>query len=167
LSQEKFTKILKIGDKTPIVKGIVYIDEVAMVSAISEALVEVPGTLAKLFDLMGKNNINVTMISQSSSEINTTFVVNKDDGEKAAMVILNSEFFKRWFEVTLEIVAEIAIIGKGLGRPDILGKVFSALGQKQIDVLAISQASGGLNISILVPKDQLKNSIRAIHQCFL
>ena len=167
LTREKCSKISKLGEKGPDVKGIVYIDEVAMISAISEALVEVPGTLAKLFGLMGANNINITMVSQSSSEINTTFVVDKKDGDRAVNVIRNSDFFRRWFVVNLQIVAEIAIIGEGLGQPDILGKVFSALGQKKVNVLAISQASGGLNISILVPKEQLKNSIKAIHQCFL
>jgi len=138
-----------------------------MISAISEALVEVPGTLARLFNLMGKNNINVTMVSQSSSEINTTFVVDKKNCEKAVRVIRNSDFFRRWFVVDSQIVTEIAVIGEGLGQPGILGQVFSALGNSKIDVLAISQASGGLNITILVPKDQLEKSIKAIHQCFL
>ncbi|MFX0136157.1 MAG: aspartate kinase [Candidatus Hodarchaeota archaeon] len=167
LTEEKFTKITKYGDKKSTVKGIAYIDEVAMISAISEALVEVPGTVAKLFGLMGENKINVTLISQSSSEVNTTFVVDKKECKRAIKIIKDNDFFRKWFEVKSDIVAEIAIIGEGLGKPGILGKVFSALGEKKIDVLAISQASGGLNISVLVPKDQLKNSIKAIHQCFL
>ncbi len=167
LTKENYTKITKYGDKKSTVKGIAYIDEVAMISAISEALVEVPGTVAKLFGLMGENKINVTLISQSSSEVNTTFVVDKKECERATKIIKNDDFFRKWFEVKSEIVAEIAIIGEGLGNPGILGKVFSALGEKKIEVLAISQASGGLNISILVPKAQLKNTINAIHQCFL
>jgi len=167
LSKEKGTKIDKFGEKEKNIKGIEYIREVAMVSAISEALVEVPGTLAKLFDLMGKNNINVTMVSQSSSEINTTFVVDKKDCKKAVKVIRNSDFFRRWFIVKSKIVAEIAIIGEDLGLPGILGKIFSALGSNEIEILAISQASGGLNITILVKKEFLEKSIKAIHECFL
>ena len=167
LTKEQFTKITKHGDKKSTVKGIAYIDEVAMISAISEALVEVPGTVAKLFGLMGKNKINVTLISQSSSEVNTTFVVDKKECERAIKIIRDNDFFRKWFEVKSDIVAEIAIIGEGLGKSGILGKVFSALGENKIEVLAISQASGGLNITVLVPKDKLKNGIKAIHQCFL
>lgn len=165
-SEERFTNITKFGDKKQSVKGIVYIDEVAMISAISEAFVEVPGTLARLFDLMGKNNINITMVSQSSSEINTTFVVDKKDGEKAVKLIRNFEFFRKWFEVTVDIVAEIAIIGE-VYQTNILSKIFSALADNKINALAISQASKGLNISILIPKNQLVKSIQVIHKSFL
>ncbi|MHC1590518.1 MAG: aspartate kinase, partial [Candidatus Helarchaeales archaeon] len=165
LSKTKFTVVDATTDVTEGVKGITFFKEVSMISAISAATVSQPGVLAKLFDLMGKNNINVSFVSQSSSEINTTFVVDKKDGERAKKILQEDKFFSKWFQISVEDVGLIAIIGEGFNRPGILGRIFSALTSTQI--LAVSQASGGINISILVPKEQLKDAILSIHEEFI
>lgn len=165
LSKSKYTYVDAEPDAVMDVKGITFFEEVAMISAISAATVSQPGVLAKLFDTMGRNNINVSFVSQSSSEINTTFVVDRKDGDRAIQLLQEDEFFSKWFDLSCEYVGLIAIIGEGFNQPGILGRIFSAL--QKIQILAISQASGGLNISILVLKKDLKDAIRAIHDEFI
>jgi len=165
LTKTRYTVVEEKPDTTLSVKGITFFKEVAMISAISAATVSQPGVLAKLFDLMGKNNINVSFVSQSSSEINTTFVVDKKNGENAMRLLKEDTFFSKWFQISVEDVGLIAIIGEGFNQPGILGRVFSAL--TNIQILAISQASGGINISILVPKKDLTAAILAIHEEFI
>ena len=148
-----------------VVKGVTYIGEVAMVSAISSATVSQPGVLAKIFDLMGQNDINVSFVSQSSSEVNTTFVVDSKDGDKARDLLNKSSFFSKWFDIQVDKVGLIAIVGEGFNKPGILGRIFNSL--KTNKVLAISQTTGGINISILVPKNELESAIKAIHAEFI
>ena len=51
-----------------------------------------PGIGARVFSVMGKNKINVEMISQGASEINISFVVDDKDGDNAVKA-LHKEFF--------------------------------------------------------------------------
>ncbi|NHI94518.1 MAG: aspartate kinase [Candidatus Lokiarchaeota archaeon] len=164
IKKEKFSTIYRRTD-IQLVKGVTYISEVAMISAISSATVSQPGVLAKIFDIMGSNDINVSFVCQSSSEVNTTFVVENKDGEKARDLLKKSSFFSKWFEIIVENVGLIAIVGEGFNKPGILGRIFNAL--KNNKVLAISQTSGGINISILVPKEELESAIKSIHAEFI
>ena len=164
LNKTKFSKIEKITQIQE-VKGVTYIEEVAMITAISSALVSQPGVLAKIFDLMGKNNINVSFVSQSSSEVNTTFVTDSKDAEKVAEAFRSDPFFGNWFDISVEKVSLIAIVGEGFNKPGILGRIFNSL--KGNTVLAISQTTGGINISILVPRNELESAIKSIHAEFI
>ena len=52
-----------------------------------------PGTAAKLFSALARNNINIRMIDQGSSELNIIVGVKASDFEKAIEAIY-SEFVK-------------------------------------------------------------------------
>jgi aspartate kinase len=166
VSSPNFTIIQKQPISQKEVIGITYKEEVAMISAISESTVEIPGVVAKIFDLMGQNDINITMISQSSSEITTTFVVSATDGQNAKELLSASDFFKEWFEIRVDIVGMLSVIGTGINLPKNLSKIFSALQKVGTKVLALSQASDGLNITILVKKEDLIKAILTLHKEF-
>ncbi|TFG04195.1 MAG: aspartate kinase, partial [Promethearchaeota archaeon] len=138
-----FTTITKESIAKEKIIGITYREEVAMISAISESTVEIPGVLAQIFSLMGENEINISMISQTSSEINTTFVVNAEDGESAQEILSKSEFFTDWFEIRVALVGMISVIGDGVNCPHNLERIFSALRWTHIKILAMSLASNG------------------------
>jgi aspartate kinase len=149
------------------ITGISVIPKVAMVSAISTGIVQIPGVLAKLFSLMGENDINVMMVSQSSSEINTTFTVSKKDGIRAKEIIENSKFFAKWFTVNVKDVGMMAIIGLNLANVLITSRIFNALSKREIPIYALAQGSNGLNISILIPPDKLVDAVNLIHSEFI
>ncbi len=71
----------------------------AIVCVVGDNLKFKPGVAARLFHAI--RNINVNMISQGSSEINVTFVIDDCDVENAAR-LLHNEFFQ---EVDAEIFA--------------------------------------------------------------
>jgi aspartokinase len=52
------------------------------------------------------------------------------------------------------------------GTPGIAGKVFGALGEANVNVIAISQGSSELNISLIVAASEAACAVRAIHQAF-
>jgi aspartate kinase len=52
------------------------------------------------------------------------------------------------------------------GTPGIAGKVFGALGEAGVNVIAISQGSSERNISIIVAASDAAEAVRAIHRVF-
>ncbi|MHA1266835.1 MAG: aspartate kinase [Candidatus Helarchaeota archaeon] len=165
-SSPEFTTIQKDSRHPSEIIALTYKEEVAMISVISESTVEIPGVLAQIFAVMGQNEINISMISQTSSEINTMFVVDAVDAEKSRRVLLDSDFFKDWFEIQVAFVSMISIIGGGVNDPQNLAKLFDALNEKNIEILALSQASNGLNITILLKKEDLLKALQTLHSKF-
>jgi aspartate kinase len=147
-------------------KGISTLDKVAMITVASGALVSVPGVLGKIFTLMGDNGISVSMVAQSSSEVNTTFAVDAEDGDKAVKILNNDQYIKQWFTVSAQEVAVLAVVGCQIHNSQNKARIFNAFSKVNLEVQAIAQSSDGINISIIVPKDRLKDAVNAINQEF-
>ena len=64
----------------------------AIMCVIGEGMRHTLGIAGRTFTALGKNKINVEMISQGASEINITFIVDGRDAEKAVKV-LHKEYF--------------------------------------------------------------------------
>ncbi len=63
-----------------------------IVCVVGEGMRHTPGVSGRTFTALGKNNINIEMISQGASEINITFIVDGKDAEKAVK-LLHQEFY--------------------------------------------------------------------------
>jgi aspartate kinase len=66
-----------IQTKTKSVKAVAMIKDVAMLNVYGAAMVGAPGSYAKVFDVLGKNNINVMMISTAASEANISMIIKR------------------------------------------------------------------------------------------
>ncbi len=167
---DRYTRISKgIKTKESVVKAIAEMKNVNMITVEGEAMVSRPGTAAKLFDLMGKNNVNIIMISQSSSENNITFLVSDEDKYKAIKALNWSPFFgKEWVNVEMEDdVSLISVIGAGMKNTyGVAGRICSALGRAKVNIRAIAQGSSELNISLVISRNDLERAVRAIHKEF-
>jgi len=64
----------------------------AVICVVGEGMRNTPGVAGRTFLVLGKNNINIEMISQGASEINITFVVDGKDCDKAVKC-LHEEYF--------------------------------------------------------------------------
>ena len=59
----------------------------------------------------------------------------------------------------------VTAVGAGLrNTPGIAGRIFSALGETRINVIAIAQGSSEYSISIVVAEDDADDAMRQIHQ---
>lgn len=158
-----------ISDETDscVLKGVSMIEKVSMINVNSGTLVNVPGVLGKIFTLMGENGISVSMVAQSSSEVNTTFVVDYADGQKAVDLLKADSFFKpEWFQIQLEPVGIIAVIGCQIHDAINKAKIFTALGKLKLEVKGIAQSSDGMNVSIIVASHKIKDAVNAINEEF-
>ena len=157
-----YTVVSEKTDKDQI-KGISTVEEATIITMISGSMVDVPGVLARIFKLMAKNNISVSLVSQSASEISTSFVVKEEDAEKAVIALKESIHFKEFFEITFERVAIINITGTKILENKTKVKIFEALDKKNVHVKALSQSSEELNLSLVIDKENLIDAINVIY----
>ncbi len=134
-----------------------------IITVISGSLVDVPGVLAKIFRVMSKNKISVSLVAQSSSEISTSFIVQSKDSEEAIEALNKSKFFSEFFELKWEDVAVINITGLKILETKTKAKIFSALDKKNVKVKAISQGFDELNLSLVIEREKLVDAINVIH----
>lgn len=168
---DEYTSITKeIIGNPKIIKAITSIQKLSMVTIESGTMVSLPGTVSKLFSLLGTNNVNIKFISQSSSENNITFGIDLEDSMNVSYLLRNSELFgKQWFSIKIDNdISLIAVVGAGmLHTPGIAGKVFTVLGQNKINVRAIAQGSSELNITIVIERNDCKKAINVLYDAFI
>lgn len=157
---------IKQGD---VVKSIAVIRDVAMINVSGAGMVGAPGSYAKIFEVFGKNNINIMMISIAASEANISFAIRRSLLEKAVST-LEIAFLGRGLisEVTSEDdVCVIAVVGAGMkGTPGVASRVFTAIAKKGVNIRMIAQGSSELNISFMVKEADAEEAVRAIHEEF-
>ena len=157
---------IKLGDA---VKAITLVKDVALVNVSGVGMVGTPGTAAKVFDVLGRDNINILMISQSVSEANISFVIQRSLLERAVstleIALLGRGLIR---EVTAEDdVCVVAVVGAGMkGTPGVASRIFAAIASKGINVRMIAQGSSELNISFVVKETDGEEAVRAIHEEF-
>jgi len=162
------TKEVKIV-KEKIVKAVTSINDVALITVSGLGMIGTPGVAAKIFDILGKNNINILMISQSVSEANISFIIKRKDLEKAITAFETSIFRKDFIQniETEEDISVIAVVGAGMkGTPGVAARVFNAVAKQGINVRMIAQGSSELNISFVVKEKDSEKAIQAIHKEF-
>jgi aspartate kinase len=67
------------------------LENVSIVTVVGAGMRGIKGIAGRIFTSIAKNDINVIMIAQGSSELNLAFVVNDVDYEKAVRT-LHQEF---------------------------------------------------------------------------
>jgi len=151
------------------VKAIALVKDVALVNVSGAGMVGTPGTAAKVFDVLGRDNINILMISQSVSEANISLVIQRSLLERAVstleIALLGRGLIR---EVTAEDdVCVVAVVGAGMkGTPGVASRIFAAIARRGINIRMIAQGSSELNISFVVKEKDGEEAVRAIHEEF-
>ena len=154
------------------IKGISSINEISIINVEGSGMVGKSGFSGRLFSLLAREQINIILITQSSSEHSITFAVAPSDAEKAERVI-EQEFELELLAAKLDHpktekeLAILAIVGENMKEtPGISGKLFFALGRNGVNVRAIAQGSSEYNISVIIAKSDLAKALNAVHDAF-
>jgi bifunctional aspartokinase / homoserine dehydrogenase 1 len=154
------------------VKAVTSIRNVSLVTISGRGMQGIPGIAARSFDAVAAERANLLMISQASSENNICFVVNQSEARRVVKALrgaLEFDLMKGHVDDIFadDSIAIVAAVGdKMKGTPGVAAKVFTALGADEINVIAISQGSSELNISLIVAESQAADAVRAIHRAF-
>ncbi|KAB8156046.1 bifunctional aspartate kinase/homoserine dehydrogenase I [Kordia sp. TARA_039_SRF] len=147
------------------IKSISVLENVALINLEGRGLLGRVGVDARIFKTMSENDINVSIISQGSSERGIGLVI---DAEKAmkAIVALEKEFENDFYNKDVnkisivDDVAVISIIGQDLSE---FHKPYNALIKNQIVPILFNNTISGKNVSLVVKKSQLHKAINVIH----
>ena len=154
------------------VKAVTSIRGVILVAISGTGMQGIPGIVAKTFDVVAAQQVNVLMISQASSENNICFVLSAADAPGVVAALRSALEFELMRGHIEEITAEqhvaiVAAIGDRMrGTPGIAATVFGALGAAGVNVIAISQGSSERNISLVVTEQDAAAAVLAVHRAF-
>lgn len=153
-------------------KGITSIHHIALLTLQGSGMVGVTGISARAFSILAHHAISVILISQASSEHSICLAVKPEDAlpakkaiEKEFELEIKARFVDRvHVEKDLSVVA---LVGESMRKtPGIAGKLFRALAERSVNVVAIAQGSSELNISVVVSQVDEVRALQAIHEAF-
>lgn len=155
-----------------IIKGISSIPGIALVTLQGIGMVGVTGISMRLFTALARENVNVILISQASSENSISIAIENSSVDIARNAIqtdfereiTNGQISKIAIETELSIVA---IVGENMKHTTgIAGKLFSTIGKSGINIIAIAQGASELNISWVVRNEDLRKTLNVVHESF-
>jgi aspartate kinase len=154
---------------TTVVKAVALIKDVAMVNISGAGMVGAPGSYAKVFDVLGKKDINIMMVSTAVSEANMSIIIRRGVVGRA-LSTLEIALMGRGLvsDVTAEDdVAVVAVMGAHMkGTKGIASRIFATVAKAGINIRMIAQGSSELNISFAVKESDGPAVVKAIHEEF-
>ena len=171
--EDKGTLIVDASDSSEsTIKGISHIENIALITLEGNGMVGVPGISKRLFGALSEENINVKFITQASSEHSICIAIDIDESEKAKLAvdkqfeleIIQHKINPLIIETDLAIVA---LVGDNMkSHQGISGKMFSCLGNNNVNIRAIAQGSTEKNISTVIAKKDVKKGLNSLHAAF-
>ena len=162
----------KLGIKESAVKGISHIEDIALLTLEGNGMIGVPGISKRLFEALFQENINVKFITQASSEHSICIAIDIVDSEKAKKAV-DKQFELEIIQhkvnpmIVEKELAIIALVGDNMkSHQGISGKMFSCLGNNNVNIRAIAQGSTEKNISAVIAKKDVKKALNTLHADF-
>ncbi|MCP4540066.1 MAG: aspartate kinase [Chloroflexi bacterium] len=155
------------------VKAVTAIKGLSMVAVEGRGMMGVPGIAARTFAAVASQGANVLMISQASSEQSICFVIPTETVEpviqaieqEMALELARRDVDRVW---SLDDVVIVTAVGAGMrGTPGVSARIFGALGQGDINVIAIAQGSSECSVSFVISADAAADAVRQIHQVII
>lgn len=160
------------GESKGPIKGISSISKVSLVNLSGSGMIGKTGFSGRLFSLLAREQINVILITQSSSEHSITFAISPEDSSRA-IELISQEFELELLTGKLHVpevedeLSVLAIVGENMKQtPGISGRLFYALGRNGVNVRAIAQGSSEYNISVILAYEDLSKALNAVHDAF-
>lgn len=159
------------GD-TRAIKGISSINDTCLITLTGFGMVGVIGINSRIFRALATHGVSVFLVSQASSEHNTSLAVKNCDAA-TAVEVLREEFAAELGTGLISDIlsqpglATVAIVGQNMRHtPGIAGKLFNVLGRNGINVIACAQGALETNISFVVKIESLRKALNVIHDSF-
>ena len=151
------------------IKAVTAIRNQKLITIEGRGMIGVPGVAARAFGAVAATGTSVILITQASSEQSICFSVPADSvprviaqlQEVFATELTSRDIDSIW---AAEDTVIVTVVGAGLRHtPGIAGKIFTALGDARINVIAIAQGSSEVAISMVVTDDQAEKAVQALH----
>ncbi|WP_371194212.1 bifunctional aspartate kinase/homoserine dehydrogenase I [Glaciecola sp. SC05] len=154
------------------VKGISHLENIVMFNVSGPGMKGMVGMASRIFDVISKGHISISLITQSSSEYSISFCIAQKDAQRA-YELLEENFALELNNQLLEPIemrenlAIVTLVGDGMRQSTgLAAKFFNALAQARVNNVAIAQGSSERSISTVIDNDKAKKAVKVIHQNF-
>lgn len=157
--------LISSGTEADGIKSLSVIDKVSLINLEGRGLLGKVGIDARIFKTLERQNINVSIISQGSSERGIGLVVEAQNAKRAKHA-LDEEFDADYSSsdinaiTVIKEVAIISIIGEDLST---FHKPYDALIKNGIVPLLLNNTISGKNISLVLEKSDLHKALNVMH----
>ena len=154
-------------DYSKAVTGVAYSKDDAKVTIIGVA--DKPGVAADIFEPLGKNQINVDMVIQNISPdgktTDITFTIKRNDLNKTLKTLKSNDKISFKSLDQNDAVSKISVVGAGMvTTPGVTYKMFRALADEKINILAISTSE--IKISVIINEKDTLKAVKKLHSIF-
>ena len=154
-------------DYSKSVTGVAYSKDDAKITLIG--VEDKPGIAANIFEPLNKAQINVDMVIQNiSSDQKTTditFTIKRDELKKTKDILNNNQKIKYKNISHNDKVAKVSIVGAGMvSTPGVTYKMFKALADDKINILAISTSE--IKLSVIIDEENTLDAVKKLHKIF-
>ncbi|MFD4369179.1 aspartate kinase [Rhodococcus sp. NPDC058521] len=132
---------------------------------------DTPGYAARIFRAVADSEINIDMVLQNISKIDTgrtdiTFTLPTSDGPRAVEMLTKLQEDIGFTQVLFDDhIGKVSLVGAGMrSHPGVTATFCEALSEAGINIDLISTSE--IRISVLVDDDELDDAVRAIHNAF-
>jgi aspartokinase/homoserine dehydrogenase 1 len=155
-----------------IIRGITSIDNICVLSLEGSGMVGIPGFSKRLFDALSRAQINVVLITQSSSEHSICVAIEEKYSGLAKRQV------DREFEYEINVgkieplkvetgFSILALVGDNMkAHTGVSGRMFATLGHNGINIHAIAQGSSERNISTIINSADVRKAVNTLHEEF-
>ena len=154
-------------DYTKSVTGVAYSKDDAKITI--TGVEDRPGVAANIFEPLSKAQINVDMVIQNiSSDQKTTditFTVKRNDVFRTKQILKENNKIRYNDIIQNDKVAKVSIVGAGMvSTPGVTYRMFRALSDEKINILAISTSE--IKLSVIIEEDNTLRAIKKLHTIF-
>ena len=153
-----------------VIKAVTAIRRQKLVTVEGRGMLGVPGVAARAFGAVASTGTSVPLITQASSEQSICFAIPAESAEQVlsalqknfALEISERDIDRVW---ATDDVSIITVVGIGMRHtPGVAGRIFSQLGNNNVNVLAIAQGSSEVSISLVVDTADTECAVKALHE---
>ena len=156
-----------------LIKAVTAIRGISLVTIEGRGMLGVPGVAARTFGAVANTGISVPLITQASSEQSICFAVPVEASRVVVTTLqkaFSSEIQSKDIDqiwASPEVVI-MTVVGAGMqATPGISGKVFTTLGNQNVNVIAIAQGSSEVSISFVISAAEADIAIQALHKMII
>ena len=132
----------------------------------------VPGLTSRILHAVSQKNINLILLSQSSTEQSIGIVIDQASAKTACDAIqeemvdeLEDRSIKQIYAINK--VGIVNVVDDAMRyRPGLTGRMFSTLGKSGINVLTLAEGASETNIAAAVSEEDLPRAVRSLHEAF-
>jgi aspartate kinase len=155
------------------IKAVTLIEGLSMVNVEGRGMMGVPGIAARTFAAVASQGASVLMITQASSEQSISFLLPMETvesvlhalQEEMGLELARKDIERIWSKDNVVIVTAV---GAGIREtPGVGARIFGALAEGAINVIAVAQGSSECSISLAVEAKDGDRAVRQIHKAIL